>query len=151
MSFLKELIHKSEQIQPDKIDKILFGFIRNIEAQLLEDNREQILDSKDTNNNTIYSKKRKRSTYSFATELITGGRKKAGDTYNLYDTGSALKGLYIDIKEDKAEFRTSDSKEKLLVSDYGNIFGLTDQKLSENVDKLIKPLLVDFLIKNMTI
>ena len=81
--------------------------------------------------------------YSFATENISNGRKKAGDPYNLYDTGYFLQTLTVHVFKDY--FITDadgQKKNENLFDKFGDgIIGLTD----ENLSKLILILKDNFL------
>lgn len=70
-------------------------------------------------------------TYSFMTELISGGRKQEGDPYNLNDTGEFFRSMYIKVLADSiiidANYQKMEDKDWWSIS----ILGLTQ----ENLDK----------------
>lgn len=74
-------------------------------------------------------------TYSYATEKITNGRKKAGDPYNLHDTGYFLQTLTVHVFNDYFLTDADGQKEnENLFDKFGDgIIGLSD----ENLEKLI--------------
>jgi hypothetical protein len=74
--------------------------------------------------------------YSIWTEILSGGKKKAGDPYNLNDTGAFYRGMFVNVLRDSF---VVDSDEAIkedgtdLFYEYGDdIVGLTD----ENMEKL---------------
>jgi len=85
--------------------------------------------------------------YSFATEIITEGRKKAGDHYDFYDTGDVYKSFEVNIYE--KEFTISADTQKFNVDiqqkylKRGNILGLS----GESKDKLIVKKLPEIIIE----
>ena len=70
-------------------------------------------------------------TYSFMTEIISGGRKQEGDPYNLNDTGEFFRSMYIKVLADSiiidANYQKMEDKDWWSIS----ILGLTQ----ENLDK----------------
>lgn len=70
-------------------------------------------------------------TYSYMTELISGGRKQEGDPYNLNDTGEFFRSMYIKVLADSiiidANYQKMEDKDWWSIS----ILGLTQ----ENLDK----------------
>lgn len=81
--------------------------------------------------------------YSRATEIITGGRKKAGEKYNLYDTGEFYRSMNIEIGSDyfmidADPVKTDDTgKQTDLFIRYGEgIIGLTEQNTEKLIEKL---------------
>lgn len=81
--------------------------------------------------------------YSFATEKISNGRKKAGDPYNLHDTGYFLQTLTVHVFKDYFITDADGQKQnENLFDKFGDgIIGLTD----ENLSKLILILKDNFL------
>lgn len=68
-------------------------------------------------------------TYSFMTELISGGRKQEGDPYNLNDTGEFFRSMYIKVLKDSIII-DADSQ-KMEDQDWWSIsiLGLTQENL----------------------
>jgi len=70
-------------------------------------------------------------TYSYMTEVISGGRKQEGDPYNLNDTGEFFRSMYIKVLADSiiidANYQKMEDKDWWSIS----ILGLTQ----ENLDK----------------
>lgn len=88
--------------------------------------------------------------YSRATEIITGGRKKEGTPYNLFDTGEFYRSMEIEVASDyfmvDADPVKVDEKGKKtnLFIRYGEgIIGLTEQ----NTDKLVEKIREKYLEK----
>lgn len=72
--------------------------------------------------------------YSPATEAITNGRKRAGDPYNLYDTGAFHKSIFITVMRDSfiVEGNGNKGDDDLFVKFGDEIIGITD----ENMDRV---------------
>jgi hypothetical protein len=66
----------------------IFRFDTNFKNQILNEVREQLNQGKNSEGQVV-------GFYSYATELITGGRKQQGDNYNFQDTGDFFSSLYI--------------------------------------------------------
>jgi hypothetical protein len=78
--------------------------------------------------------------YSYATELISNGKKKQGDHYNLFDTGAFFRSFVVIVGIDAIKIDANAQKgEDNLFKKFGNkIIGLTDEnfkKLKELVKK----------------
>ncbi len=73
-------------------------------------------------------------TYSFMTELISGGRKQEGDPYNLNDTGEFFRSMYIKVLKDSIII-DADSQ-KMEDQDWWSIsiLGLTQENLQLYAD-----------------
>ncbi len=94
--------------------------------------------------------------YSKATEILSGGRKKQGDKYNLLDTGAFRNETYLLTTEKSKDlvfdFDSSDSKtSELLTKISPNIFGLQqknkDDFTTKAVDKAIEILNTNLKLK----
>lgn len=77
--------------------------------------------------------------YSYLTELITKGRKKKGDHFNLDDTGSFYRSMFVIpfrdsfvIDANSATFEEMKSQEWYR----DEILGLTDENLQKVIDKI---------------
>ncbi|AUC15412.1 hypothetical protein BTO06_09795 [Tenacibaculum sp. SZ-18] len=79
--------------------------------------------------------------YSKATELITNGRKKAGDPFDLLESGDFLDGLYAKVDRDNVFFDSRDSKRKEVLKHLlsNNVFGLQDADKNKVVDTRLLP------------
>ena len=70
-------------------------------------------------------------TYSYMTELISGGRKQEGDPYNLNDTGEFFRSMYIKVLSDSividANYQKMEDKDWWSIS----ILGLTQENLEK--------------------
>lgn len=74
--------------------------------------------------------------YTRATEIVSKGRKKAGEPYNLFDTGSFWNETYLkaEISGNDIVFslNSKDSKTPILIEKMGDrIFGLADENMPE--------------------
>ena len=94
--------------------------------------------------------------YSKATEILSGGRKKQGDKFNLFDTGSFREKTYLLTTEKSNDllfdFDSSDSKtSELLAKINPNIFGLQEKNkddfTTKAVDKAIEILNTNLKLK----
>lgn len=85
--------------------------------------------------------------YSAFTEIITNGRKKAGEPYNFQDTGSFFEGMFIKV-ETSPEFAiiidSSDSKTKELEEEYTGLLGLNKEN-TEVLSRQITDLFIRFI------
>jgi hypothetical protein len=77
--------------------------------------------------------------YSKATEIISGGLKKAGEPYNLLDTGSFFRSMFIDVLENSIEIDASSGTFREMQNQNWwriSILGLTTDNLDEYVELL---------------
>lgn len=137
MATFQQQLKKAQQLSPTKIEKSLFKFIRSIEDVLLELNKSQLRDnSQDIFGNPI-------GFYSFATELISGGRKRRGDPFTGEDTGDWFRGFYFQIVGDVIRFSSRDPKTSLILASKDwlsdEVFGLTDENLKAVIARDIQP------------
>ncbi len=133
-------------LNPKRISLEVFNFIRRIEKELAAYNKATIFeDSEDVDGNPI-------GFYSFASELISGGEKKAGDPFTLKDTGKFLEDLFSEVQGETVFFDTKDEKKDEVLQNLltDNIFGLQDEDLKDVIDKRIRPFLLKYLQKNLT-
>ncbi len=142
MATLYQQLQKSKKLKRENIKRDLSRFIRSIEKQIVDLNKEQIeVDSKDIHGNAI-------GFYSYATDLISGGKKKQGDPFTGVDTGNWFKGFYMQEVSGVISLGSSDPKtHDILSSEHWlseDLFGLTD----ENLDKVIEENILPFVIQN---
>jgi hypothetical protein len=142
MATLQEHLNQARKINPDRLKRDLFKFIKSIETELTDIEKERISQrSEDILGNPIgfYSKK---------TERLSGGRKKAGEPFTGVDTGDWFKGFFIKIENERVVFGSSDPKtSEILKSEFWlskQLFGLTDDELKEVISTQILP----FFLKN---
>ena len=131
------------------ISKQLFDFIRSIESELTDLNRKQLNEkSKDIYGDAI-------GFYSKATEVITKGRKKAGEPFDAKDTGSFLNKLYAKIEQDRIVFGSTDSKVDFILNSDNwlsqDLFGLTDEDLNTVINEKVLPFMISSTRKNLGI
>lgn len=72
--------------------------------------------------------------YSYMTEILSGGRKKAGEPFDFYDTGAFRRGLYLEATPvyNNIDFQiySTDDKSGLLQFKYGSrIFGIQPKNM----------------------
>lgn len=147
MASFEEQLEKSKKVKPDLITKALFDFVKSIEKELVELNRNQLNEkSKDIYNEAI-------GFYSYATEVITKGRKKQGEPFDAKDSGSFLDKLYAKVESDRIVFGSTDSKvDEILNSDNWlsrDLFGLTDEDLQKVIDDKFRPFILEFYKKEL--
>lgn len=141
MPTLAEKLQKAKKITPTRLKNDLFKYIRSIEKDILEREQNRISEeSKDVNGNPL-------GFYSKATELITGGRKKAGDPFTGIDTGDWFKGFYMQEVSGVLRFGSKDPKTNdILKSDHwlsDEIFGLSDEDLKAVISEKLLPFFID--------
>lgn len=127
---------------PQKLQNDLYKFIRSIEKDFLDLNKDQIENqSTDIFGNPL-------GFYSKSTEVISKGRKKAGEPFSGVDSGDWFKGFYMQEVSGVLRFRSKDSKSNLILSSESwlsnEVFGLSD----ENLQKVIIEKLLPFFIEN---
>jgi len=142
MATLYEQLQKAKKLKPENIKRDLSKFIRSIEKQIIDKNKEQIeVDSKDIYGNAI-------GFYSYATELISGGAKKQGDPFTGKDTGDWFDGFYMQEVSGVIRLGSTDPKtNEILSSEHwlsDDLFGLSDENLSKIIEENILP----FVLRN---
>lgn len=150
MATIQEQLERVKNLNPKTLEKKLFDSIRSLESVILKLNEEQLNKSQTALDAPIFSSKRGRGTYSRATEILSGGRKKEGDPYNLFDTGDFRSGLFVNVKNNVAVFGSLDPKTPSLVDDYGiNILGLNDDNLTKVIKEDLLPIFLEFNRKQL--
>ncbi len=88
--------------------------------------------------------------YSHATEVISKGRKKAGDFITLNDTGAFWDSWKVEVTESFIEIDANPFKEDTnLFDEYGiEIVGLTKENLDIFIDEA-KPFYIQYLRRNL--
>jgi hypothetical protein len=102
----------------------------------------------------LYSQRHQSGVYSATTEYLSGGRKKAGTPYTLFDTGEFFKSfevMYEDdgilIDADPIKKNSSGGIDTNLFEEYGEkILGLNDVNLRIFIEAL-KPKIRETIIK----
>ena len=108
----------------------------------------------DADNRPLYSQRHQSGVYSATTEYLSGGRKKAGTPYTLFDTGEFFKSfevMYEDdgilIDADPIKKNSSGGIDTNLFEEYGEkILGLNDVNLRIFIEAL-KPKIRETKIK----
>lgn len=141
MATLQEQLTKAKKLQPSRLQKDLFKFIKSIEKELLDKNKDQIFnDSKDINGKPI-------GFYSYATEVISKGKKKKGEPFTGFDTGDFFKGFYMQEVSGVLRFGSSDSKTQTILNSENwlsdELFGLSDENLKEVIEKRLLPFFIE--------
>lgn len=137
----------AREIRPSKVRSDLFQFIRSIEKELVAYNTATIFeDSRDVKGKPI-------GFYSYATELITKGRKAKGQPFDLMETGDFLDSFFAKVGRNSIQFGATDPKlrevlENLLTND---IFGLQDDDLNKVINDRFLPFLLKYYRLNLGI
>ena len=147
MANIEEHFEQVKGINESIVSRELFDFIRSIERDFVDLNRKQLNEkSKDIYGQAI-------GFYSKATEVITKGRKKAGEPFDAKDTGSFLNKLYAKIEQDRVVFGSTDSKVELILNSDNwlshDLFGLTDADLNKIIEEKILPFMISSTRKNL--
>jgi len=129
-----------KKIDSSALSQAMFEFIRSIESEMVDLNRKQLNEkSKDVYGDAI-------GFYSYATEVITKGRKKKGEPFDAKDTGSLLDKMYARIEKEMIVFGSTDNKVPLILDSDNwlskDLFGLTDQDLQKVIEDRIKPFVI---------
>lgn len=141
MATLQEKLQQAKKLTPSRLQNDLFKYIRSIEKDFLDSEKKRISEeSKDVKGNPL-------GFYSKATELITGGKKKAGDPFTGIDTGDWFKGFFMQEVSGTLRFGSKDPKTNdILKSEHwlsDEIFGLSDDELKDVINEKLLPFFID--------
>lgn len=146
---MKSVFEFADRLRQNPTQGIFISLINEIEkTSTAEDIQEMQWNKGEDNQGKILGY------YSYATEVITKGKKRAGDAYNLFDTGDFRKGLYLayslsDNFQVNFVINSTDSKTPLLINKLGNrIFGIQNNNIQIFSNK-IKELLINKLNKTI--
>ncbi len=136
---------KALKLTPQKISNDLFNFIRTLEVVLADYNVDRLFNSSED----IFGKPI--GFYSKGTELITNGRKKEGQPFNLKETGEFLEKLFAKVQKDSIFFDSSDTKKQDVLRNLltPNIFGLQDEDLNRVIKEKLLPFFLRYFKKNL--
>ena len=145
MATFQQQLAKAKKLKPKSLEINLYKFIRSIEKDFLDLEKKRLsVDHKDIFGNPI-------GFYSENTEIISGGRKKAGDPFTGLDSGDWFKGFYMQEVNGVLRFSSKDPKNSIILSDgpdntwlSDELFGLTDKELKEVITSRLLP----FFIQN---
>lgn len=136
---------KAKKLTAQKIKRDLFNFIRTLERELAQFNKARLfIDSKDVEGNPI-------GFYSPATEIISEGKKEAGDPFTLFDEGDFLPSIFAKVEQESIFFNAKDPKTPEVLSNLltTDIFGLSDEDLNRAIQERILPFFLDYFLKNL--
>lgn len=145
MATLLQQYQRVKKLTPSKVSNDLFAFIKLLEQELAAYNVATLnQDSQDIFGNPI-------GFYSPATELLSNGKKKAGEPFDLLDSGDFLDGLFAKVQKDSIFFDTTDPKKKEVVKNLlsYNIFGLQEQDLNKVIREKVWPFYQNYLRKEL--
>jgi hypothetical protein len=119
------------------IEKIIFDFLKSIQSHLAKTNAERLNNkSQDVFGDPI-------GFYSRATEIITLGQKKAGEPYDMKDTGEFLSKFYASVSKGIITFGSTDPKTDDILDNpnllSADLFGLTDGELKDVINQRLLP------------
>lgn len=140
-----ELQKQAQSLNPGKVRRDLFAFIKTIEEVFEAYNRNNLFFfSEDVNGNPI-------GFYSAGTEVITNGLKKQGDPFDLKDSGDFLNSLFATVQDHSILFGATDSKKKEVLSNLlsHDIFGIKDEDLNRIIQTKLQPFLLDYYLTNL--
>ncbi len=145
MDIFRQKREQLKVIDEAVVSRELFEFARKISSTMVQMNRDQIeKESRDIHGNAI-------GFYSTATELISGGKKKAGDPFTGRDTGEWLSKFYMGVHGTVLHFGSTDPKtDDILDSPHwlsADLFGLSDENLQEVVNEYFLPFVLDYFKK----
>jgi len=146
MATLRQQLQRAQSLNKSVAVDDVFSVIREIEQIILDKNREQLFEnSQDRYGNVL-------GFYSYATEQITHGSKKAGEPFDAYDTGSLQEKMYLTFYPDGVGVFSEDNKAEGLTSENDggefstwltkDLFGLSEKNLREVIEKSILPLFI---------
>jgi hypothetical protein len=147
MANFEQQLVKANQISENIVTNVMFDFIRGIEKEFTRLNEIQLNEkSKDIYGDAI-------GFYSYATEVISKGKKKKGEPFDAKDTGSFLSKLYAKVENNQIVFGSTDSKVPLIINSDNwlskDLFGLTDEDLNKVIESKIKPFIINYYRKSL--
>lgn len=142
MANFQQQLTKAKKLSPNRLEKDLFKFIKSIEKEILEKNKYQIQEqSQDIYGNPI-------GFYSYATEVISKGKKKKGEPFTGYDTGDLLNKSYLQEVAGVIRFGSNSPHWAEIQKSSGiwlskELFGLSDQNLKEVIQERLLPFFIE--------
>lgn len=141
MATLAEKLQKAKKLTPQRLQNDLFKYIRSIEKEILNKEKERISeDSKDVFGKPI-------GFYSYGSELASGGKKKKGDPFTGIDTGDWFKGFYMQEVSGVLRFGSTDPKSNIILNSDNwlsdELFGLSDEDLKAVISDSLLPFFID--------
>lgn len=141
MASFKEQLKKANSLTASKIETDLFKFLKSIEPELLQKEKDRLFnESKDIFGQPI-------GFYSYATEVLSKGKKKKGEPFTSFDTGDFFKGFYMQEVSGVIRFGSKDSKTNTILNSdnwlSNEIFGLSDIDLKEIISQRLLPFLIE--------
>lgn len=134
-----------KNLSPQRISNDLFEFIRTLESELAKINRRTLNEkSQDADGKPI-------GFYSFATEIITGGRKAKGQPFDLKESGDFLNSIYAKVESESIFFDATDPKLGAILQNTisDDLFGLQDEELNKVIDEKILPYFITYLTEKL--
>lgn len=144
MATIFEQLQKSKKLNSSNVENDLFKFIKLIQNEFIQKEKDRIFnESKDIQGDDL-------GFYSKATEIITKGRKKAGEPFTGFESGDLFEGLFIKQEGDSIEFGSKSPHLADILKSSGSwlskdILGLSD----EDLKAIIQERLLPFLLQNI--
>jgi len=135
-------------LSENNLEKILFSFLKSIQSELASKNVEQL----NKQHVDIYGDAI--GFYSKTTEILSFGKKKAGQPYDMKDTGEFLSKFYANVSNNIITFGSTDPKTDDILDNPNllsvDLFGLTDENLNEVINSNILPFMLQYSAKELT-
>ncbi len=128
-----------------KLEKILFGLMKQYEAQIVAFNKEQL--SKGEDNEGVVFGEYSIHTPDFQDKFPARKDKIPGQPYNFEWTGDFFDGMYLLTTDKSAEVWSKDSKTAFLNIEYSGLLGLNDENLQKVIKDLVYPLFMQEIRK----
>lgn len=142
-------------LKPDEVWKRVF-LDKTLQNTIIVEyiQQDQLLnEGVDESGNPLRNKDNGRTTYSETTEMLSDGRKRAGEPYNLFDTGDFYRSMVFLLGKDFFEIDADPIKgnDNLFTKFGEGIIGLTEEsknklqiELLERYDKEIRRILSEY-------
>lgn len=142
----QEALAKAERLSPQKINNDFFEFVKKIQKELVDYNRNAL--NKDSED--IYGKAI--GFYSRATEEITEGRKQFGEPFDLEETGVFLESIFASVSNDSIFFGANDPKLNDIILNLlsKEILGLRDKDLQTVISERFLPFFLNYFRNELT-
>lgn len=130
MYALLKMTQNIKQAKPPKIFLLTFQD-KNLQNLVLELNKEgQLRVGLQANGLSLPS-------YSFATQIISGGQKRAGTPYTLFDTGEFYRSFDLLVTGAFLQINADTQKPDKDLQEYGELLGLTEQSRAVLIEDVI--------------
>ena len=140
-----EILNRAASINLDVVLDSVFKkeVVQNFVETLNKEQLESSIDREGEQLSYVDAKGNKRTGYSPLTAKLSGGKKKIGQPFNLFDTGDFYKSISADLETNGIKLTANPIKEDAnLFEKFGEeIIGLTEENLQRFID-FIRPIFV---------